>query len=178
MNLLADPESRTIFLAYFLERYHDVPFITSGKDRKYIGYDNMCNLVRSLEKIKHQDPKLVELAEKVIKVVDKLHFKGHVGEFCRKHVNPHMWKELSDTNMSIAEQSFKVNGRLKRSFRYMNKETFNFMLQDVCCLQQITRNMGLVSCGVALKEASEAADDTFMKQQAAAFKAVVAEPAK
>lgn len=167
----ADPESRSIFLAYFIEAYRDAPFITPGKDKKYIGYDNMCNLVRSLEKIKDKHPKLLELATDVRKVVDKFHFRSHVGDFCRKHVNPHMWQDLREANMSVAEQCFKVNGRLKRSFRYMKEETFGLMLQDVCCLQQSARDLGFVNMVSAQKEAAEAAEDTLMKQCASAYKA-------
>lgn len=178
LSSVADPESRSIFLGYFTNRYRNSSFITSGKEKKYIGYDNMCNLVRSLEKVKDKDIKLEELTEKVIKVVDKFHFKAHVGEFCRKHVNPNMWRELTDTNMSVAEQSFKVNGRLKRSFRYMNKETFGFMLQDVCCLQQLMRDLGFVSFATAQQEAEEAAEDSLMKQQALDFKAASAAASK
>lgn len=105
-SISADAEYRVVFLNYFTERYRFSPFITEGKTKKYIGYDNMCNLVRSLEKVKDKHPKLMELATSVIKVVDKFHFRSHVGEFCKKHVNPHMWQELDDTNMSVAEQAF------------------------------------------------------------------------
>jgi len=171
----SEPEGRCTFLKYYcFQTYGFSDFITPGQTMKVIGYDNMCNLVLTLEKIKDKHPKLKELAEKVVKVVDKFHFRGHTGSFCRRTVNPHMWPELAAANMSIAEQSFRNSNRLRRSFRYMNRETFGFMLQDVCFLQQRVRNLGFVNVAVAQEDAAAEEEFAVMGQQNMVVKAAEA----
>lgn len=155
----ADPESKGNVLTYILERYRFTSMVRPGKPYKFIGYDNMCNLVRSLEKVKDKHPKLLELAKDVRKVVDKFHFKGHTGVFCSRYVNPHKWPELKDANMSVAEQAFQQQGRLKRSFRYFNRARFQFMLQEVCKLQQRMRDMGIVTLSHTAEDAAAEAED-------------------
>lgn len=123
-----------------------------GCQVKFFGYDNACNARRTLERVKALHPKLQQLSSQPL-VVDKFHFKSHVGEYCRRHCNPGAWPQLASTNMSIAEQAFRVQGRLSRSFRYLNRSRFQFLLQDVCRLQQRVRDMGLVTLAAVLEEA-------------------------
>eukprot|EP00877_Chromochloris_zofingiensis_P007267 jgi/Chrzof1/2794/UNPLg00708.t1 len=110
----------------------------------FVGFDDMCHLMRWAELHKDQHPKILEFVQTIRKVVDKFHFRNHVGRYCKKYANPHRWPELKHVNMSVAEQYFKRMARFKVSLRYMNKERFGFMLQMICKLDQRARSMGLV----------------------------------
>jgi len=81
-------------------------------------------------------------------------------------MNPHRWPELRDANMSIAEQAFQQQGRLKRSFRYFNRPRFQYMLQDVCRLQQRMHDMGIVTLSHSSEEAAADAEDAQLEASA------------
>ena len=62
-------------------------------------------------------------------VVDRFHFKNHVGEFCRKWVDPAKCPELGPrTQTEAAEQSFAWLARSKHTFRHMTEGRFQFMV--------------------------------------------------
>jgi hypothetical protein len=111
---------------------------------KYFGFDDVCHLMRFAEKWQGSHGKIEEFVVETRKVVDKFHFRNHVGAYRRKFANPHKWPDLP-SNMSVAEQYFKRMARFKRSFCYMNRSRFRFMLQVVCMLDQKARDMGFVN---------------------------------
>lgn len=62
-------------------------------------------------------------------VVDRFHFKNHVGAFCKRWVDPSKCAELSEsTQTEAAEQSFSWLARSKHMFRKMSQGRFRFML--------------------------------------------------
>ena len=70
-----------------------------------------------------------------IPAVEKWHFKGHVGEFCKNHCNPHDHPEVKDFNTVICEQRFKWIAKFKGiTHMHMNASTFNFLLLLLCWL--------------------------------------------
>ena len=70
-----------------------------------------------------------------IPAVEKWHFKGHVGEFCKNHCNPHDHPEVKDFNTVICEQRFKWIAKFKGiTHMDMNASTFNFLLLLLCWL--------------------------------------------
>lgn len=143
--LFVESESTRAVLVFIATRYRDQPFIRPGKDKKYIGFDDCCHLMRYAEKVKHLHPKISEYVTDVRKVVDKFHFKAHRGVYCKKYANPNHWPDLKDVNMSIAEQYFKRQAKFKYTLRHMNAVRFNFMLQYICLLDQRARDMGMVA---------------------------------
>lgn len=143
--LFAEAESTKAVCAYLVARYRNEPMVQ--RDVKYFGFDDMCHLARYAEKHKDDHEKLREFVTQTRKVVDKFHFAGHVGAYCKKYTNPYLWDELPD-NMSIAEQYFKRIGRFKHTFRYMNRSRFQFMLQVICMLDQCARDHGYVKVDV------------------------------
>lgn len=117
-------------------RTADAPFI--------LGYDDACHLFpfsRNKDRVNESSPTLVkELASDVRMLVDKFHFnENHTGAYCARHCSPHSVPELIKANTQVAEQSFKYVARFKHSFRYMNKQRFNFMLMMVCKLSRELR---------------------------------------
>ena len=70
-----------------------------------------------------------------IPAVEKWHFKGHVGGFCKNHCNPHDHPEVKDFNTVICEQRFKWIAKFKGiTHMHMNASTFNFLLLLLCWL--------------------------------------------
>jgi hypothetical protein len=136
----AEAEGVKAILAYITTSYRDQPMVRPGKDFKFFGFDDMCHLMRYAEKTKDMHAKIGEFVTDTRKVVDKFHFRNHVGAYCKRYANPYIWDELPD-NMSVAEQYFKRQARFKRSMRYMNRSRFRFMLQLVCWLDQRARDM-------------------------------------
>ena len=53
-----------------------------------------------------QTPTAQQLAQLNI-VVDKMHFKGHVDPWCKKHCNPYEHKELDKASAAAASTSTK-----------------------------------------------------------------------
>ncbi len=60
------------------------------------------------------------------------------GEWCKANVNPYKIPLLkhNKANLSVCEQRFSWMKHFKYSFRYMNKQRFNFMLLVVCWLDR------------------------------------------
>ena len=66
-------------------------------------------------------------ASEVTKVVDKLHFKGHTGIYCKENCDPRKVSELQKVNTVICEQTFKwLNGF--KSVKSMNEPNFFFFI--------------------------------------------------
>ena len=68
-------------------------------------------------------------------VVEKWHFKNHVGKFCRENCNPFAYEELKEFNTVVCEQRFKWIGKFKGiSQMNMNAPVFNFFILLLCWL--------------------------------------------
>ena len=67
--------------------------------------------------------KLVQL------VVDRFHFKNHIGKFCKMWVDPAKCGKLKKTTSTeAAEQSFSWLARSKHTLRNMGEGRFQFMV--------------------------------------------------
>lgn len=141
---LTDAESTKAMLCYIMRIFRGRETFDFGKGPLHLGFDDMCHLARYAEAHKEEHERLGMFVRDVVKVVDKFHFRNHVGRYCRRFCNPHKWPLLKDANMSVAEQSFKYVARYKVSMRYMNNVRFNFMLQKICMLDHFARHLGLV----------------------------------
>ena len=61
-------------------------------------------------------------------IVDKLHYKGHTGDYCALHCNPNNEKYLDTINTQVCEQINAWIGRYKYMMKHMNFFRFNFFL--------------------------------------------------
>jgi hypothetical protein len=67
--------------------------------------------------------------------VEKFHFKGHVGTFCKKNCNPNDHPEVKQFNTVICEQRFKWVAKFKGiTCMHMSAPTFNFFILLLCWL--------------------------------------------
>jgi len=67
--------------------------------------------------------------------VERWHYKGHVGKFCKKNCNPNDHPEVKELNTVICEQKFKWLGKSKSiTHMHMSGTTFNFFLLLLCWL--------------------------------------------
>ena len=65
---------------------------------------------------------------KVMLVVDRFHFRNHVGKFCKDWVDPSKCAQLGSlTSTEAGEQSFSWLARSKFTLRNMNEGRFQFM---------------------------------------------------
>jgi hypothetical protein len=76
-----------------------------------------------------------------MKPVEKLHFKTHVGKFCKEYCNPYDHPEMLNFNTVVCEQQFKWLARYKYlSATNMSASTFNFLILLLCWLDQEQRD--------------------------------------
>ena len=61
-------------------------------------------------------------------VVDRLHIKGHVGEWCLTNCHPDLFPHLEGCNTVICEQLNFWLSKYKYIFKHMNHLRFNFFL--------------------------------------------------
>ena len=128
---LPSAESTTMVLLYILQLFQDIPFNARG-DQIIISFDDMCHLLRFIQKRAHLHPKLKEFIEKVTPVVDKFHFrKNHKGKFCSKYTNPYKIPELKDANLSLCEQKFSIVANHRHHMNQMGRDRFKFMLSKL-----------------------------------------------
>jgi hypothetical protein len=110
-----------LFAIFFI---HDVP------PPAVLAYDDACHLLRFWQ-LRQNKSKFVQwlLGFKNLQVVvDRFHFRNHVGKFCKKWVNPAKCAALgADTSTETAEQSFSWLARSKHVFRHMGEGRFQFM---------------------------------------------------
>ena len=67
-------------------------FLVAGRLAPTIVYDDGCHLAAYIRNHSGRDlvrTAAVELLERTPISVDKMHFKNHVGDFCRKTMNPY-----------------------------------------------------------------------------------------
>ena len=64
------------------------------------------NIFQFLEKIEQDQSAMTRLFVGLKKAVDKLHFRGHRGEYCQKSCDPFALKELEGVNTPVCEQTF------------------------------------------------------------------------
>ena len=100
-------------------------------------------------------------------VVDKMHFKGHVGDWCKRNCNPNNYLELEEVHVcnvktqsvimitivpcayimqvdtEVCEQTFSWLSRYARITKHMNKSHFLFFLLYVCELHNRKRIVSL-----------------------------------
>ena len=81
---------------------HLKPF--SGIDFKVYCWHNLR--LKLLEKIKQEQSAMTKVFASLKKAVDKLHFRGHRGEYCLKNCDPFKIKELEGVNTPVCEQTF------------------------------------------------------------------------
>lgn len=98
---------------------------------KYFVYDNACNMMKFCQ-TRTQTSDRANILGKIKYVVDKLHIKGHVGEFCHSHCHPDLFPELKELNTVVCEQKNFWLGRYKYSLKHMNSYRYNFFLYIIC----------------------------------------------
>jgi hypothetical protein len=110
-----------------------------------LAYDDACHLLRWWQLREHQSPFVAWLLQRVKLVVDRFHFKNHIGKFCKLWVDPAKCVELGgNTQTEAAEQSFAWLARSKHTLRYMSEGRFQFMVLHL----MNERNKWLMARGV------------------------------
>ena len=88
-------------------------------DTKCIVYDDACHLKRqNLNSL----PNLQKLETKV----DRFHFTNHIGEWCRKNMDPSTSNHLKNVNTEVMEQIFSWLKGYAPSLRYMKRFNYKF----------------------------------------------------
>ena len=96
---------------------------------KVIAYDDACHLLRFWQLREAKSTFVSWVLNSLELVVDRFHFRNHVGKFCKQWVDPSKCEALSDDSQTeAAEQSFSWLARSKHMFRGMSKGRFQFML--------------------------------------------------
>lgn len=96
---------------------------------KVIAYDDACHLLRFWQLREAKSKFVAWVLNVLVLVVDRFHFRNHVGKFCKQWVDPSKCEALSDDSQTeAAEQSFSWLARSKHMFRGMSKGRFQFML--------------------------------------------------
>ena len=96
-----------------------------------LAYDDACHLLRFWQLRQHSSKFLQWLLsfKRVQLVVDRFHFRNHVGKFCKQWVDPGKCTALgSHTQTEAGEQSFSWLARSKHTFRHMSEGKFQFMM--------------------------------------------------
>lgn len=118
-------------------------------------YDDGCHLKKyAINPIRVNQTPTASLIASLNIVVDKLHFRGHVGDWCSQHCNPHKFPELEkvyyvdevtpalhklspvqlahplsvQVDTEICEQIFSWMSRYARITQHMNRTHFLFYL--------------------------------------------------
>ena len=72
--------------------------------------------------------------------MEKFHFKGHVGKFCKENCNPYNHEEVNNFNTVICEERFKWVAKFKGlTSTNMSAGTFNFLMLLLCWLDHEQR---------------------------------------
>ena len=72
------------------------------------------------------------------KAVDKLHFRGHKGDYCQKNCDPNSIKELEGVNTPVCEQTFSWLNKF-RNCRNMNEARFFFFFLYLIDLRNLDK---------------------------------------
>ena len=96
----------------------------------------MCHLARFAQNRVTKSPVMLKFTKDVIKVVDKFHMRGHVGDWCRANVNAKRWPQLDNANTSVSEQQFRLRARFAPLVRGMNEQHFNLTCFMICKSRQ------------------------------------------
>lgn len=106
-------------------------FIHGVQPPEVLAYDDACHLLRWWQLRAHLSIFIRWLLshKKVQLVVDRFHFKNHVGKFCKQWVDPAKCAALGPkTQTEAAEQSFSWLARSKHTLRHMTEGRFQFMV--------------------------------------------------
>ena len=117
----------------------DIVFFNPGINK--VGYDDACHFGQHVRKTyKHSadstarrlaDPDLTDYW------VDKLHFKGHVGEECRRLYNPADRAYLQGVNTQIAEHNWVWLNRYRHIVRTMSVLASDLVLMRLAYLHNL-----------------------------------------
>lgn len=112
----------------------DVIDIIPNKFPNFLAFDTACQLKQyTLNQVKRYEKEGM-ISERLNKlnsvkmVVDKFHFPGHVGKFCKSHCDPTKEKELDNINTEVCEQTNHWLSCYKHILNNMNVERFTFYL--------------------------------------------------
>ena len=85
-----------------------VASLSEGNQLTHLGYDDQCHFCRHarMEGVKSQSTAASKLADMKM-VVDKFHFKNHIGDWCVENCDPYKLPELVQVNTPVCEQLFK-----------------------------------------------------------------------
>ena len=113
---------------------------------RVLAYDDACHLLRWWQLREKRSKFIAWLLSflMVQLVVDRFHFKNHVGKSCKQWVDPAKCAILKGTQTEAAEQSFAWLARSKHTLRYMSEGTFQFMVLHL----MHERNKWLIARGV------------------------------
>ena len=105
-------------------------FIHGVKPPEVLAYDDACHLLHFWQ-LREARSKFVQWLlrfKKVLLVVDRFHFRNHIGKFCKLWVDPSKCAKLGElTSTEAGEQSFSWLARSKHTLRGMNEGRFQFM---------------------------------------------------
>ncbi|KXJ06830.1 uncharacterized protein LOC114576501 [Exaiptasia diaphana] len=120
----------------------------SFKMLEYLVYDDACHLRKYA-----QNPIRSELTEqtKTLRdieiVVDKMHMRGHVDPWCKKHCDSRKIEELAEVDTEVCEQSFSWLSLYKKMTRKMNQEHFMFLVLYLLHLHNVKEETKLLNGG-------------------------------
>ena len=65
-------------------------------------------------------------------IVDKLHIKGHKGDYCYSNCHPDLFPAVKNLNSVVCEQKNYWLGGYKHAMKHMTYYKYNFFLFIIC----------------------------------------------
>ena len=112
----------------------DVINISPESIPKFLAYDTACQLkqysLNQITRLANNDIKSerLEHLNEIKMIVDKFHFSGHTGKFCKEHCNPNEIPEINKLNTEACEQCNAWLYNYKHILNNMNLVRFSFFL--------------------------------------------------
>ncbi|XP_044168316.1 uncharacterized protein LOC122952504 [Acropora millepora] len=101
-----------------------------------ICYDDACHLKKYCMNPKRKC--LTAVAERLANmdmVIDKMHFRNHVDNWCKTNCNPYDRKDLDGVDTEVCEQTFSWLSQYGKITRHMNQNRFIFYIVNLCELR-------------------------------------------
>ena len=94
-------------------------------------YDNACNFRKYVLRRTNKSERAKRYEDTKI-IVDKLHIRGHKGDYCRENCHLDLYPACKPLNSVICEQRNFWLGRYKHALKHMTYFKFHFFLYIIC----------------------------------------------
>eukprot|EP00058_Branchiostoma_floridae_P001186 XP_002586674.1 hypothetical protein BRAFLDRAFT_105480 [Branchiostoma floridae] len=116
---------------------------------EYIIYDDACHLRKFARNPARADAtETTRRLANMEMLVDRMHMRGHVDPWCKKHCGTWRFEDLDLVNTEVCEQVFSWLSRFNRMTKHMNQHRFMFFLLYISHLHNVREELKLSSAGL------------------------------